>query len=91
VKEMDIQKAKQIYEDDKYENKKWDKDCPLFTGLKILDKYRFKGEKYDFNFGHEQIWIGDFGTTVGQMSEEEVIVMFENGWFESEDAWSLFS
>ena len=58
-------------------------------GIAIIGKYA-KG-KFNYNFGHEQMWFGDFEETVEQMAEDEVNQLHLYGWFEDEDSWSHFS
>jgi hypothetical protein len=81
---MDINKARKILESDNI-NRVYEND--FAKGVAIIAKYGGK----DYSFGHEQIWFGDFESTVEQMSEEEVKQLASFGWFEDEDAWSKYS
>lgn len=87
---MDVSTARELLENDVYENEKWDHGCPLTIGLEILNKYR-DGTRYDFRFEHDQLYIADFEDTVKKMTHEDFVTMIKNGWFESEESWSLFS
>lgn len=60
----------------------------LFRGLQILTQY---DENVHYSFRSDQLFCADFTATAARMNQEEVEEMAKLGWFEAEEAWSLFS
>ena len=83
---MDIEKALELLDSDiRHEYKS--KLSAISKGLELISKC---DPKSYFASGPEQIWVGDFESTVELMTEDEVLTMAKNGWFHSEDGWSIF-
>jgi len=59
-------------------------------GVSILLALCDEHDDLDASFEHDQIWIGDFETTVKNMDKATVEQMAKLGWFEDEGAWSHF-
>ena len=87
---MDVERAREIYDNVEF-NDELPQEHDFLEGIEILKKYHSKDSKYDYQFEHDQMWFMDFEPSVTKMTEVEVIKMFELGWFEDEDSWSLLS
>lgn len=84
---MDVAKAREILDSSiKRDDRAPD---PIFEGLSILNEVYPAGGLYTFEW--HQMWAYEFGLTVPDMSEEQVIRMTELGWFVDKFAWSRFN
>ena len=83
---MDVDKAREIYENDAYDKVE---GHDLIKGMQILAPY--SSDEFDYAFAHDQMYFLDFEKSVKQMTEAEVKTLFGLGWHEDEDSWSLFS
>jgi len=63
----------------------------LIEGLKIIFRYASAEELIDhcFQAEHDQIWCCSYSGD--KMTEGELSIMNDFGWFEDEDAWSMFT
>ena len=83
---MDIEKALELLDSDiRHEYKS--KLSAIIKGFELISKY---DPKSCFVSVQDQIRVGNFETTVELMTEDEVLTMAKNGWFHSEDGWSIF-
>lgn len=63
------------------------RDAKVLPGILIISKWQ---EKEQVAVGHDQLWYGDFESTVEKMNSDEVTELAILGWFENDDSWSCF-
>lgn len=59
-----------------------------FKGMNILNDCC---DELSFAACHDQIYVCDFDSTVGKLTEEDVEKLASYGFFEEEDSWSFFT
>lgn len=81
---MRIEKALKILE----EGRPGDVVNRKLKGMNLLSKYV---SQLDIESGHDIIYVCDFNSTVEKMSEDEVKILAEYGFFNEEDSWAFFT
>ncbi len=85
---MDRTKALEILDSDEVED-----HAPvngILVGMQIITEAH-NNEEVGIAAEHDIIWYGDFEESVKNMTENQVLLMGQAGWFQDEGYWSHFA